>query len=111
MLKLRVKLDVWSQGLDESLRQRNRLLLIQSYLRLPPRRVWFFVEYARFAILDQAEDLKIKSDLFDYASAHGEEPEDTIAKGKCLFFMFVYKNIDRNSFSYYQDRQASSAYV
>jgi len=30
MWKLRVKIDVWSKGLDETLRQRNRDLLIEG---------------------------------------------------------------------------------
>jgi hypothetical protein len=39
MWKLRVKIDVWSKGLDETLRQHNRDLLIEDYLWLPQRRV------------------------------------------------------------------------
>jgi hypothetical protein len=48
MWTLRVKIDSWSQGkVDEALRQRNRELLIDAYLRLPPSRVWLFVKCSR----------------------------------------------------------------
>ena len=42
MWKLRVKIDVWSKGLDEGVRQRGRDLLTELYLRLIPRRVWLY---------------------------------------------------------------------
>lgn len=76
MWKLRVKIDVWSKGIDESLRQRNRLLLIESYLRLPPHRVWIFVKYMRFAFLERSKGFKAGVDLDD--SFQG--PENTIAR-------------------------------
>jgi hypothetical protein len=48
MWTLRVKIDSWSQGkVDEAIRQRNRELLIDAYLRLPPSRVWLFVKCSR----------------------------------------------------------------
>lgn len=80
MWKLRVKIDAWSKGLDESLRERNRLLLIESYLRLPPRRVWLFVKHIRFAFVERWKGFGRKIKVGDYT--HG--PEDIIARGKCL---------------------------
>src|SRR5271168_1286294 len=84
MWKLRVKIDVWSNGLDESLRQRNRELLIETYLRLPPRRVWFFLKRIRLAFLGQAARLEGENELYDQVDLYVQEPEDTIAQGKCL---------------------------
>jgi hypothetical protein len=45
MWKLRVKIDVWSAGVAEPIRQRNRNLLEEAYRRLPPAR---FMVYAKF---------------------------------------------------------------
>jgi hypothetical protein len=84
MWKLRVKIDVWSQGLDEALRQRNRELLIEAYLRLPPRRVWYFLKSARFAFLDQKAGHKTKDKLRGLVDSFAEGPEDIIAQGKYL---------------------------
>ena len=53
MWTLRVKIDSWSQGkVDEAIRQRNRELLINAYLRLPPSRVWLFVKLSRVEMLN-----------------------------------------------------------
>ena len=89
MWKLRVKIDVWSQGLDESLRQRNRELLIEAYLRLPPRRVWCFVKSIRFACLKQMAGPKGESEPYDLVDSFVQGPEDIIAQGKCLV-SYVY---------------------
>lgn len=68
---LRVKIDSWSKGkVDEAVRQRNRDLLLDAYLRLPPCRVWVFVRFSRFAMLrDRPEDTTWVM------------PEDAIARG------------------------------
>ena len=84
MWKLRVKIDVWSKGLDETLRQRNRDLLIEDYLQLPPRRVWHFVKRIRFAFLSQKTRLKGENEPYDLVDSFVQGPEDTIAQGKCL---------------------------
>ncbi|KAK3379138.1 hypothetical protein B0T24DRAFT_716765 [Lasiosphaeria ovina] len=37
--------EVWKErGVDETIRQRNRALLLDAYLRLPPHRVWLYVK-------------------------------------------------------------------
>jgi hypothetical protein len=84
MWKLRVKIDVWSKGLDETLRQRNRDLLVEDYLRLPPRRVWHFVKHIRLAFLRQKTGLKEENETCDLVDSFAQGPEDTIAQGKCL---------------------------
>lgn len=80
MWMFRVKIDSWSQGLDEGLRHRNRLLLIESYLRLPPSRVWLFVKHHRAGFLERSTGFQIEIDPSDCM----EGPENTIARGKCL---------------------------
>jgi len=89
MWKLRVKIDAWSRGIDESIRQRNRLLLIEIYLRLPLGRVWFFVKHIRIAYLERENGLLKKSNVDDPVSRQGDDPEDTIAKGKPLLSIFT----------------------
>jgi hypothetical protein len=84
MWKLRVKIDVWSKGLDETLRQRNRDLLIEDYLRLPPRRVWHFLKHIRLAFLRQNTRFKEESDPYNLVDSFVQGPEDAIAQGKCL---------------------------
>lgn len=79
MWKLRVKIDSWSQGVDESIRHRNRLILVDLYLRLPPRRVWLYVKQVRTAELEQLEELGTLIGLENST----QEPEDIIAQGKC----------------------------
>jgi len=85
MLKLRIKIDVWSQGLDESLRQRNRLLLIEIYLRLPPCRVWFFVKRIRTASLEHSKAFQTEIDFDDCFQGS----ENIIARGKYLMSSFI----------------------
>jgi hypothetical protein len=59
MWTLRVKIDSWSQGkVDEAIRQRNRELLIDAYLRLPPSRVWLFVKLSRVEMLNSKLELE-----------------------------------------------------
>ncbi|KAK3985487.1 hypothetical protein QBC44DRAFT_156726 [Cladorrhinum sp. PSN332] len=56
---LRVKIDAWSSGkVAETIRQRNRELLLDAYLRLPPRRVWIYSSFQKFVILSRTLDLK-----------------------------------------------------
>ncbi|KAK1752334.1 hypothetical protein QBC47DRAFT_363898 [Echria macrotheca] len=52
MWVLRVKIDSWSKGVDESIRERNRDLLVDAYLRLPPRRVYLYVKVCRQVMVD-----------------------------------------------------------
>jgi hypothetical protein len=75
MLTLRIKIDDWSKGkVDESIRQRNRELLIGAYLRLPPRRVWLYTKNARFAM--------IRTRRKDEGDVGSSGPEDAVAKCK-----------------------------
>ncbi|KAJ3531959.1 hypothetical protein NM208_g8647 [Fusarium decemcellulare] len=47
MLKLRIKIDSWSQGVDEFIRQRNRFLLMELYMELPCCRFWLYLKSVR----------------------------------------------------------------
>lgn len=51
MLKLRIKIDSWSQGVDEAIRSRNRTLLVEEYMNLPCRRFWLYLRLCRFMVL------------------------------------------------------------
>ncbi|KAK3398319.1 hypothetical protein B0T20DRAFT_205480 [Sordaria brevicollis] len=52
MMTLRIKIDSWSQGIDEGIRQRNRDLLLEEYLRLPSSRLWLYLQTERNMIMD-----------------------------------------------------------
>ncbi|KAK7428598.1 hypothetical protein QQZ08_004859 [Neonectria magnoliae] len=83
MWKLRVKIDAWSQGVDELVRHRNRQLLIQAYLRLPARRVWLFVKQLRFEHDNLALKTKGRSDVPPLSRTFND-PEDIIARASRL---------------------------
>ncbi|WAO94905.1 Hypothetical protein NCS54_01250800 [Fusarium falciforme] len=51
MLKLRIKIDSWSQGVDEAIRRRNRTLLVEEYMNLPCRRFWLYLRQCRLMVL------------------------------------------------------------
>lgn len=81
MWKLRVKIDKWSQGVEESIRQRNRLLLLDLYLELPPRRVWLFAKLIRFAhfMRPVGSDAHVLFDVFI------QQSEDIIVRSKYAY--------------------------
>jgi len=81
MWKLRVKIDSWSQGIDESIRHRNRLLLTDLYLQLPPRRVWLYVKQIRMAYSTPTAGL---NDHLTHSNAM-QQPEDVIARGEYAY--------------------------
>ncbi|KAK4238550.1 hypothetical protein C8A03DRAFT_14987 [Achaetomium macrosporum] len=63
MWTLRVKIDSWSKGkVDEAVRHRNRELLLDAYLRLPPRRIWHYIRFVRFSILYVHYNIPIDDD-------------------------------------------------
>ena len=91
MWVLRVKIDSWSQGVDEDIRQRNRDLLTEAYLRCPPRRVWLYmkiVKYFHLVVGDSkstSPDIKTKRQLGQEKDA--DEIEDIIARGEQSFIL------------------------
>ncbi|KAI1815278.1 hypothetical protein GGS20DRAFT_584639 [Poronia punctata] len=50
MLNLRIKIDVWSQGVPYNIRHQARRWLVDAYLRCHSRRVLFFVKRLRFML-------------------------------------------------------------
>jgi hypothetical protein len=84
MLKLRVKIDTWSKGLDESIREDARDHLRDLYCELPVQRLWIYVKRERFMFSGEATiltpqgavlDLKLPPELL-------AGPEDLVAKCK-----------------------------
>lgn len=80
MWNLRIKIDVWSAGIDESIRERNRLLLIEMYLQLPRRRVWLYLKQWRSGVLEVSGGSRIPT--MEPPELDFGGPEDVIAKGK-----------------------------
>ncbi|KUJ19189.1 uncharacterized protein LY89DRAFT_479643 [Mollisia scopiformis] len=80
MLRLRIKIDTWTSGLDEGFREKVRQDLGKLYCRLPPQRLWIYLKRLRFmfkgcTILDPyGEILDSEFSLEDF---HG--PEDAVA--------------------------------
>lgn len=87
MMKLRIKIDVWSKGLDEALRERNRNLLMDAYTRLPPHRFWLYTKHWRDTILRRPGDRRIAGHAVPQ-NVNDERPEDVIAKGKWTLLLF-----------------------
>ena len=83
MFILRVKIDSWSRGVDEDIRQRNRELLTEGYLRSPPWRFWIYMKIVKFFHLVIGDNppgsvnhnLKVEDDLEDAV----DEIEDIVA--------------------------------
>ncbi|KXX73349.1 hypothetical protein MMYC01_209589 [Madurella mycetomatis] len=89
---LRTKIDSWSSGkVAEPIRQRNRELLIDAYLRLPPRRIWLFIKFSRFIILS----FHLKFESMEQAGVFG--PEDAIARGRELQTFTEFPDIANRS--------------
>ncbi|KAK0757604.1 hypothetical protein N5P37_009618, partial [Trichoderma harzianum] len=60
MMRLRIKIDVWSKGLDETLRERNRNLLMDAYTRLPSHRFWLYTKHWRDTIVRRPGDRRFE---------------------------------------------------
>lgn len=85
---LQVIIELWSKGLDESLRRRNRELLMETYLQFPPRRVWLFLKRVRIKNLRRAGVVDLEDLLQNGTDLH---KEDAIAQGKWLM-QFYYSS-------------------
>ncbi|EXA34251.1 hypothetical protein FOVG_14684 [Fusarium oxysporum f. sp. pisi HDV247] len=84
MQQLRIKIDSWSYqyGVDEVIRNRNRNLLLQMYMLLPPARFWLYMKRVRIMLLSP-ENIFITVqplvELFNNPNFR-EGPEDTFSK-------------------------------
>ncbi|KAJ9616680.1 hypothetical protein H2200_000399 [Cladophialophora chaetospira] len=80
MLKLRIKIDVWTQGLDESFREKVRTNLRELFCQLPARRVWYYLKRTRFMVLGGGT---LRPQVQADTSLEG--PEDSIVTVSQLF--------------------------
>lgn len=79
MLNMRIKIDVWSKGIDEDTRRQNRENLADLYCQLLPRRIWLYMKYVRHLELDgRGKTRELDLSLIE-GSLSG--PEDVIAEG------------------------------
>jgi hypothetical protein len=84
MLKMRIKVDVWSQGLDESFRESIRDNVRDLFCQLPVRRVWYYLKRVQYMILEgNGVDGLANSGSKEVKSLNG--PENVIAKGGILY--------------------------
>ena len=81
MVKLRIKIDVWSKGLDERKRVKIRENLRDLFCQLPVRRLWFYLKQLRF--MEQIERPELFPDLVDDIPDM-DGPEDVIVKGNIV---------------------------
>ncbi|MDI1485689.1 MAG: hypothetical protein OHK93_003878 [Ramalina farinacea] len=86
MLNMRIKIDVWSNGLDEIRRQEFRDQMARLFWQLPARRVWLYLKSVRFRLRPEKEiaaaqrvDISQLS-IFDQS----EHAEDVIVKASHL---------------------------
>jgi hypothetical protein len=86
MLNMRIKIDVFTQGLKEDFREGVRENVRELFCQLPPRRVWFYLKHVRSMLLqDRSIGPKdpIATALEDDLIMNG--PEDFIARGSISF--------------------------
>lgn len=87
MLKLRIKIDSWSQGVDEAIRRRNRILLVEEYMNLPCRRFWLYLRLCRFMVLTGGNPGLVEGALSSFQG--GMEDELTYRKKFHILVGFV----------------------
>ncbi|KAG6003045.1 hypothetical protein E4U21_002434 [Claviceps maximensis] len=76
MFRLRVKIDAWSHGVDERVRQNNRNALVEHFLTMPRRRVWLYLKRWRLMSLQlDGSDLRTHLEMSTV-----DKPEDVIAR-------------------------------
>jgi hypothetical protein len=81
MLNMRIKIDVFTKGLDESFREGVRDDLCELFCQLPPRRVWFYLKQVRNMLL-RGRNAVLEDELeMDEAGVHMDGPEDPITRG------------------------------
>jgi hypothetical protein len=81
MVKLRIKIDVWSQGMDEMIREEIRGKLRDLFCQLPPRRLWHYLKHLRNLEFKNSVDSgssNLPADVMD-------GPEDVIANSTATF--------------------------
>jgi hypothetical protein len=84
MLKMRIKIDVWSQGLDEGFRESLRDNVRDLFCQLPVRRVWYYLKRVQYMILEGNGIDELANPGFKNGKSL-DGPEDAIAKGSILY--------------------------
>ena len=86
MLNMRIKVDVFTKGLDENFREGVRNNVRDLFCQLPPRRVWFYLKHVRNMLLEDRNVVsKDKTKLESDEVMDG--PEDAIARGSISLFI------------------------
>ena len=91
MLNMRIKIDVFTQGLDEGFREGVRENLRELFCQLPPRRVWQYLKCVRNMLLRDrtiGPKDKIATELEETLIMDG--PEDSIAMGSIFLLLPSY---------------------
>lgn len=78
MLNMRIKIDFWSQGTDESIRSEIRKNLRELFCQLPARRIWFYLKQIRQMVLGQ----RVRDATAEPQLELMEGPEDVIVQGR-----------------------------
>jgi hypothetical protein len=86
MVKLRIKIDVWSQGVEEHIREATRENLRDLFCQLQPTRVWYYLKLIRNMVLNGHRPDSALPDFGDFK----DRPEDTIVEGEFYFSLFRY---------------------
>lgn len=84
MLNMRIKVDVWSKGLDEDFRESIRDNVRDLFCQLPVRRVWYYLKLVQHMILKSRRVSGLENLEFGKDSQL-DGPEDVIAKGRILY--------------------------
>jgi hypothetical protein len=86
MLNMRIKIDVFTQGLEEDFRRGVRENVLELFCQLPPRRVWFYIKHIRIMLLqDRTIGPKDLASTELESSLVMDGPEDAIARGSISF--------------------------
>ncbi len=86
MLNMRIKIDVYTQGLQEDIREGVREKLRELFCQLPPRRIWFYLKQVRYMLLrDRSTGPKDKNATALEDGLIMDGPEDSIARGSISF--------------------------
>ena len=78
---MRIKVDVWSQGLSDDIREDIRQKVAQLFCGLPPRRVWLYMKRIRCMLMNPAQRPWDVKDVFDNPVCW-DGAEDAVAQGK-----------------------------
>ena len=89
MWKLRVKIDVWSKGVNESLRQHIGELLTETYLRFSPCRMWIFLKHIRVAFLGKAAGREGGNEPYDRADLYIQGRKILLLQESACYLLFM----------------------